>query len=268
VIPTQEQLNNIQQERIYDFYNSLYQHIDGYAFFFVGNVDTIMLKSCVARYIASIPKQDISTTWKDVTPGFPDGVSKVTVYKGTEPQSQVAIIMKGECKYDFTSNLVLKTLGKVLDIKLRERIREEESGTYGISIYPYMSKYPRETYSINVNFGCSPENVDKLVAAVFDEFKKIMDNGPLDKDMEKARETFIRERETNMKENRFWINSLDDLYFLGEKIMPEQKYNEAVKGVTAKQVQKAANKYITPDHYVLGILMPEKTASGAEDSKD
>ena len=257
VIPTEEQIKSIKQDYIYDVYKKQFQHADGFRFFFVGNVDTEQLKPFVEKYLASLPVTGEELKWKDRTPKFPEGVTSFTYHKGKEPQSMVVISMKGDYKYGFENNLVFKTLEKTLSINLREKLREEESGTYGVWVQKNYQKYPRETYSLTIAFGCAPENVDKLVNATFEEIKKMQENGPDEKVMNKAKETFIRERESAVRENSYWLGKLDNVTFLGSKIIPVEEYNKAVNAVTSEQVKDAASKYITLNHYVYGVLKPE-----------
>ena len=256
VIPSEEQIKSIEQDYIYDVYKKQFQHADGFRFFFVGNVDTEKLKPLVEKYLASLPVTGEELKWKDRTPEFPDGVTEFTYYKGKEPQSMVVINIKGDYKYNFENNLVFKTLEKTLSINLREKLREEESGTYGVWVQKNYQKYPRENYSLTIAFGCAPENVDKLVKATFDVIKKMQSEGPDEKVLAKAKETFIRERESAVRENSYWLNKLDDVTFLGSKIIPVEEYNKAVNAITPEQVREAAKKYITLDHYVYGVLKP------------
>lgn len=256
MLPSEKQIKDIQQESIYNLYSKNFQPIDGYSFFIVGNIDTDILRRLVEKYIGSLAPTGMKKEWKDVAPGFPEGISEFTLHQGKEPQSQVALRMKGDLEYNQSNNLVLKTLSKVLTIKLREKVREDESGTYGIGFRASPSKYPQQKYSISVSFGCSPDNVDKLVGVVFDEFKTIQKNGPEEIDMNKAKETFIREREVNVKENEYWLKTLQKSSFLGNEIISDNEYNKAIRAITPDQVQKAANIYITLDHYVYGVLRP------------
>ncbi|MCB0807558.1 MAG: insulinase family protein, partial [Bacteroidales bacterium] len=257
VIPTEKQVKSIQQEDIYAFYNKAYGNISGYKFFFVGNIDKDAIKLPVAKYIGGIQPAGETVTWRNVNPGFPEGITEFTLHKGKEPQSQVALVMRGDYKYNFEQNLISKYLVKVLNIKLREKIREDESGTYGIRVMPQISKYPEEQYQLVISFGCAPDRVDELVEVILNELKDLQENGPAEKDMAKARETFLRERETDVKENSYWIKKLEDISFHDSELMSDEDYNAAVKNVKAKDIQKAAGKYITLDHYVYGVLKPE-----------
>ncbi|MEZ5197418.1 MAG: insulinase family protein [Bacteroidales bacterium] len=256
MLPSEKQIQNIKQESIYNLYSTYFQPIDDFSFFFVGNINTEELKPLVEKYIGSLAPTGSIKEWKDVAPGFPEGISEFTLHKGKEPQSQVALKMNGDYTYNMNNNLVLKTLEKVLSIKLREKVREDESGTYGIGFRASPSKYPKQEYDLSVSFGCSPDNVDKLVGVVFDEFKTIQKNGPEEIDMSKAKETFIREREAAVKENDYWLKTLQKSSFLGNEIISDEEYYKAIKAITPEQVKEAANKYITLDHYVYGVLRP------------
>ncbi len=255
--PKPEQFKNISLEKIYDIYNKLYGHAKGFKVFFVGNVDKEKLKPLVEKYLASIPAGDKALHWKNVDPGFPEGITKFTVYKGKEPQSMVTLAMEGDYDYNFENNLTMKTLSKVMSIKLREKLREEESGTYGVYVRKLTEKFPKQKYSFMIGFGCAPSNVDKLVNSVFDEIKKVQTEGPVAEDMQKAKETFIRERENNERENSFWLGAIIDKTFGGKKILSKEEYIKAVNEISDKNVKKFAGKYLTENHFVLGILKPE-----------
>ena len=89
-----------------------------------------------------------------------------------------------------------------LQIKLRESMREDQGGVYGVGASINTEFLPKTTYDINIEWGCSPDNVEKLINTVLDEMKKMVDNGPTDDDIAKSKEAFIKERETQVKENQ------------------------------------------------------------------
>jgi len=257
VIPTEAQIKSIRQADVYSIYKKQFQHAAGYKIFLVGNIDTQKLKPLVEKYLASIPTGE-NLSWKDVSTSFPKGVTNVDVYKGSAPQSQVVIVMKGKYHYSPENNLIMNALVQSLNIALREKVREEESGTYGIYVSPTIRKYPKEKYTLMIGFGCSPKNVDKLVKSVFGVIKKVRAEGPNDKTLKKVKETFRRSRETRERENSFWLNQLENSSFYGTKILSAKEYDAAIGNITVEKVKKAAKKYLTTRHYVLGVLKPQK----------
>jgi zinc protease len=258
IIPTVGQLNNIWQSQIYHVYKTQFQNPAGFKVFLVGNIDTVRLKPLVEKYLASLPVNGDPLKWKDVSLGFPEGKTNVEVRKGSAPQSMVMLMMKGKYHYDFENNLLMDALTQTLDIELREVVREQESGTYGIYISPSVEQYPRQKYSLNLGFGCAPQNVDHLVKSVFDVFEKFRKEGPDALTLKKVKETFIRTRQSDVRENSFWMNQIVNAQFEGIPIKTQGEYDAAVNSITISQIKKAAKKYLTMDHYVLGVLKPQK----------
>ncbi len=257
VIPTEAQIKSIKQADIYNIYKKQFQHAAGFKVFLVGNVDEQKLKPLVEKYLASIPTGE-NLTWQDRTPPFPKGVKKVEVYKGKAPQSQVLLVMEGKYRYTPEDNLTMNALVQALNIELREKVREQESGTYGIYVSPSLKKYPREKYMLMTGFGCAPQNVDKLVQSVFDVMEKMKKSGPNAMTLKKVKETFIRTYETEVRQNKFWLNALTEKTFTGDPIPTVKAYDQAVENLTVEKVKKAAKKYLNTKHYVLGVLKPEK----------
>ncbi len=257
IIPTEAQIKSIRQADIYSIYKKQFQHAAGYKIFLVGNINAQKLKPLVEKYLASIPTGE-NLTWKDVSSVFPKGVTNVDVYKGSAPQSQVVIVMKGKYRYSPENNLIMNALVQSLNIALREKVREEESGTYGIYVSPTLRKYPKEKYTLMIGFGCSPKNVNKLVKSVFGVIKKIQAEGPNDMTLKKVKETFKRSRETSERENSFWLNQLENSSFYGTKILSVKEYDAAVGNITVEKIKKAAKRYLKTKHYVLGVLKPKK----------
>ena len=69
-----------------------------------------------------------------------------------------------------------------------------------------------------VMFGCSPKMANKLTKAVFVIMKDLSKKGPSIVDLDKAKEAVIRERETNLKKNNFWLRKLESAYQNGDDI--------------------------------------------------
>ena len=258
VIPTEKQINNIRRTDLYFTYKKLFEHAAGFKVFIVGNVDTAKLKGLVKKYLASVPTGKGPLSWEDRSTPFPKGITRVNVNKGSEPQSQVALVMKGKYRFNDDNNLLANALTQSLNIELREKVREEESGTYGIYVSPSLNKYPKPEYQLMLGFGCAPQNVERLVKSVFTVLAKMKKEGPDALTLKKVKETFIRSHESDIRKNRYWLNKLMDMDFEGLPIPSESVFNSKVNAITASDIRKAAKKYLTKNHYVLAVLKPEK----------
>ncbi|MEI6822910.1 MAG: insulinase family protein [Bacteroidota bacterium] len=259
LIPTQEQLDKVDLNLLYNIYKDRFADASDFKFFFVGNFAIDTLIPMIEKYIGSLPTTNRKETWKDVSPKFATGIKDIEVKKGTDPQSMVGILMSGDIDYNDKNFLGVRILNEVLEIKLIEVIREEMSGVYSPQAQITMSKYPKADYDLMVMFGCGPKNANKLTKAVFKIMKNIQKNGPTQVDLDKAKETIIRERETNMKKNNYWLSKIQQSYFLGEDINQMMSFETRLKAMTLDDIKTLAAKIFTfNDHYVRVVLVPEK----------
>jgi hypothetical protein len=78
------------------------------------------------------------------------------------------MLFHGDQKWSRDSADDLRMLGEVLQIRLREVLREDMGGVYGVGASGDISRRPRQRFQFTVSFGCDPQNVDKLEKAVRD----------------------------------------------------------------------------------------------------
>jgi zinc protease len=81
--------------------------------------------------------------------------------------------------------------------------------------------------------------------------------GTTDDYITKVKETQRRERETNLKENRFWLNTLQ--FAAVNREDPNtliNKFDELVERVTKERVQQTAQKYLDMSNFVKVVLVP------------
>ena len=258
VIPTEEQIFNLDLDQALSFYKDRYADAEGFRFFFVGSFNVDSLTPHLVKYLGSLPSTNREDNWIDVNPEFPGGITDVVVHKGTEPKSSVALMMDSEFEWTRFNRMNFSILMKILDIRMRESMREDQGGVYGVSTDQQLAKYPTPEYTLTISWGCNPENVDTLVNTVFGEMKTLITNGPVDVNLKKAKETTIRDLETNAKKNQYWLNVLKNSYYYDEDILSIETKKRIIEDITSEDIQKAAGKYFSKDHYIKVVLLPEE----------
>ena len=258
IFPTPQQLQQVNLNKLYKIYISRFANAREFKFFLTGNfsIDTII--PLVTKYFGSLPSLNRQEAWVDVSPKFPKGVVNNTLYKGTDPQGMVGIVMSEPFDYNPKNLLELNMLKEIISIKLIEVIREKMSGVYSPQVMINPEHYPKSKFQFMVMFGCSPKAADKLTNAVFSEVKKIRANGPTETDLNKAKETLIRTRETDLEKNEFWLGKIESVYYDGTDPATILNFKDRVNAITIADLKLAANTYLLPKHYVRVVLKPEK----------
>ncbi len=137
-----------------------------------------------------------------------------------------------------------------------EKLREEESGVYGVGARGSMEKYPYGSYNFTISFPCGPENVDKLKSAALKELQSIIDNGPTQKDVDKIIEAQLLEYKENLKKNKFWMDFLNNSDYDKKDRSGILNVAKKTKAITTKDIQAVAKKYLNQG-YIYAVLYPE-----------
>lgn len=258
---TVETLKEIDMVEAFNIYKERFADASDFTFIFVGNFEVETMKELVKTYLGGLPSIGRKENWKDPGIDPPSGIVKKSVYKGIEPKSRVYINFPGQFEWTPENVYGLHALTDVLQIKLREVVREEKSGTYGIGISNSAQKFPDQEYAIAINFGCDPGRVDELIETVFLQLDSVKQFGVSDTYIQKVKEQHLRSRETELKKNETWLNSLRSAYVNGEdprNILENVKFIEAL---SKEQIQQSAKKYFDIKNYIQIVLYPESQKS-------
>lgn len=250
-------LEKIDLKAAYEFYKSRFETANDFTFIFVGNFDNTEMKKMVETYIASLPTNNRNEKWKDVGRRMPSGSIIKEVKKGIEPKSTVRLFITDESTYTQEEEFALGSMAEVLNIRLREVIREDKGGVYGIGAFARLDKYPYENYQVIVYFGTAPDKVDDLISSVKDVFQEVIAGEFDDIYIDKAKEIMKRERETSLKENRYWLNNIYEYYWMDMSITDFLKYESMVESIDKDMVVDAAKKYLKMNQFKQFVLNPE-----------
>ncbi|HEX9654478.1 MAG TPA: insulinase family protein, partial [bacterium] len=258
---TEALLDEMNLDTSFRIYQDRFADASDFTFVLVGNFDPLAIKPLVQTYLGGLPAIKRNETWKDVGKDAPKGVIDKSVKRGVEPKSKVNIIFTGPFTWNRQNTYEINSMTSVLDIKLREVLREDMAGTYGVGVWPSVARYPGEKYSVNISFGCAPERVQELTAAVFQQIDSLQTFGTTEKYLAKVKESQRRTRETDLKENGFWLNVLRSYYEYQDDPREILSYENKVQNLKLASIQQAAQRYFNKGNYVKVVLLPENSSN-------
>jgi len=240
-----------------EFYRDRFAEAGDFTFVLVGNFEVEELRPLVEEYLGSLPTVGRVENWRDVGIRPPLGVVERQVHRGVEPRSQTYIVFTGSFDYTRKNRHVIRSLGELLQIRLRERLREDLSGTYGVSVSAVPERDPVPAFSLTLHFAADPERLEELTQVVFAEIESITANGPQPSEVEKVKEAQRRERETSLKQNQYWLYQLLYADRLGTDPNDILTYEALIDELDASTLRDAARKYLPQNNYVRVSLYPE-----------
>ena len=239
-------------------YQDRFDDASDFTFIFVGNFTPDSLRPFVETYLANLPDKNRSETWRDTGILPPEGVIKKEVKRGIEPKSSVQIHYSGEFDWSAQNDYDLRAMASVLNLKLREVLREDLGGTYSVTVSAFSSREPTPLYRIIISFGCDPKRVEELTEQVSSQIDSLKSYQVDDIYITKVKEQQIRAREKSLKENSFWLNKLETYYYNEWDPVDILNFQKYVDGLTKESVQETAKKYFNDENQASFFLYPEE----------
>ena len=249
-------LEELSMERAEAVYADRFADLGDATFVFVGAFDWEALRSLTETYLASLPSGGRAEEWADHGIDPPVGLIDQIVRSGIEPRSNTVVVFAGDMDWSRQEALTLAVVGDVLQIRLRERVREELGGTYSIGVNGGSSSVPDAEYLVSIIFGSDPARTEELFGEVLDEVEWLQAGGEQEY-LDKVKEQLRTLREEDLRENGFWLNQIRAAAQRGEPFAEIVSFDERLDALTLEQVAAAAQLYLTGDRYVRVVLFPE-----------
>src|SRR4051812_2201515 len=256
-------LDRIDPYKSFDFYKDRFSNASGFTFVFVGNFALDSMKPLIEKWLGALPSTGRKETWRDTGIRPPTGVVQRVVKKGAEPKARTALIFTGPFEYTRQNRYYLSALAELLNIKLREALRENLGGTYGVSVSPGASREPLPSYRFTIGFGSAPERLESLTAAALAQIDSVKKFGATAEYLNKVKEAALRSRETALKQNGYWLAQISTFDQNGWSLAEIPNGEKLISGLSSNDLRNAAVKYLRTDNYVRVSLYPENF-SGAE----
>ena len=149
----------------------------------------------------------------------------------------------------------MEVIGRVLDMRYLESVREREGGSYGVSTVGYLRRTPVPCAALLMQFDTDPLKQERLMEIIHEEVQTIIKDGPREDDLQKAKESMLKDFAEDVEKNGWWIDALEDYYRYNIDLVAD--YQEAVKAVTAESVQNTLKKLVSAGNVFEVVMMPE-----------
>ncbi len=259
-IPTIQSYDQVRMSDIMNIYRDRFSDVSDMEFFFVGNFNVDSLKVLTSRYLGALPGGGRKETWKDLGVRFPTGRIDSVYYKGEAPKTLVQFIYHGMDHYDPDTAYLLQSLVDVARIKLREKMREDDGGVYGVAISGSQSKYPVQQYAIRISYNVDPPRTEELAKdciAVIEAMKTSIDPSDIIKITEAQRQGRIKD----LQQNQFWMGAFVNSWLNGTPMaqsIQSSVLEKRISTLSPEVLMKAARKYFTQKDLISLTMYPEK----------
>jgi zinc protease len=240
------------------FYRDRFANAADFTFFIVGAFNVAEITPLLEKWVATLPSTGKkASNFRDMGVRFPASTVADEVRKGREPRGQTVMSFFADTRLDEYEMHRARAAASLLGIRLRDILREELGGTYGVSV-SYDNSLPLPGYgSMVVQFGSDPGNIEKLTGEVLKEVERLKKDGPSADDVKRVQELERRDLETALKQNSFWVGSLQTVHMLGWDPLSITRRQERIDKLTPDGLHEIFKKYFPAERRTVVTLKPE-----------
>ncbi|MCO4745559.1 MAG: insulinase family protein [Proteobacteria bacterium] len=263
---TEETVGKMSLEASQSLYEDRFADASDFRFTLVGSTDAETLKPLVERWLATLPVVDRETpdARTDLGNRRPSGVHDETVRSGTDPKARVRMLFHGPFESSFLTRNRLQAFNAVLSVRLREVLREDKGGVYGVNASASSSPWPEGEYTVTIDFVCDPERVPELEEATTTVLKALAEETVEAHYVEDHVAKSRRSREEAEKTNGFWLGIADGTAattaLTGEELVVVLDYDDRLSQLTPEIVQQTAAEVLNFEQRIIMRHLPVEEA--------
>ena len=251
---TKESITALNNEKMLKLFKEKFDDMNHFTFMIVGDTQPEAVERLIALYLANLPTA--SSEEKINTKPFAYKKGKQTFVRAfnTSNIANTGLKYRSELDYSMHDDIVLSVMQEILNVRLRNLIREDKSGTYGVGIKCGIIRELEKTASCNIRFASDPTRENELVESIQKSIRTFIKEGPTSQELKNIQTEYALMYKKALRDNYFWLGLMNDHAKFNDDIKTRLKFNEEIKKVTTEEVRKMAKKMFSGD-----LLLSERT---------
>ncbi|MCQ2324749.1 MAG: insulinase family protein [Paludibacteraceae bacterium] len=253
-----ESLGKVDLDVIMNIHKTLFANPGSFTFTIVGNVDPQdkAFRKMLCQYIGSMKAKGKKSAFKDSGVRRPAGLQKnyFALNMQTRKASNFIEYSSYDIPYTLDNALNMRIIGRILDTRYLESIREREGGSYGVGVAGRVTRHPVDCAFLLMSFDTDPEKQERLMAIIHEEVQTIAQNGPLAQDLNKEKAALLKDHEQDLEDNEWWSSILQVYDVYGLNYITD--FVPAVNALTGESVQAMLNKLLEAKNMYEVVMTP------------
>ena len=258
IILNKDLLSKVSLDKALEVYKARFANPADFTFFFVGNVDPndAAFKELVCVWLGGLKTSKKLEKAADDKVRVIAGDTNNYFVRDMEIKTASNRIQYTSYKMPYTlaNNLNMEMIGRILSTRYLESIREREGGSYGVGCAGWMNQHPVPFAQLVMQFDTDPEKQKKLMGIIHEEVMTIVNEGPLAKDLQKEKESMLKDFEEDLEKNGYWVDVLNTYYKNGINYITD--YKKAVEAITAETVQATLKELVASGDVFEVVMLP------------
>ncbi len=255
-----ELLDKVSLDKALEVYKARFANPADFTFIFVGNIDPKdpKVKDLICLWLGGLKTnkhQREGVIDHHVTVALGQQKNYFSRQMETTTASNRIQYTSYDMPYTMANDLNMDIIGRILSTRYLESIREREGGSYGVGTYGFMTILPTPKAGLIMQFDTDPLKQTRLMEIIHEEIQTIVENGPLTSDLQKEKESMLKDFQEDLEKNTFWRQTLYMYYMYG--VNEVRDYKSAVEAISAESVQSTLKELLKSGNMFEVVMFPE-----------
>lgn len=259
IIYSLDNISKINMDKALQIYKERFANPADFTFFFIGNIDPNdeLVQQQICQWIGGLKtkkcREEVIDRNVRVTPGMQKNYFQRSML--TKTGSNFIQYTAYNLPYTMSNETQVDMIGRILDIRYLESIREREGGSYGVGTSASMYIFPKPSAELTMYFDTDPDKQAKLMSIIHEEVQTIAKNGPLAEDLSKVQASMVKDFDEDIEKNSYWYGTiLPSYYIFGDNYLTD--YVPTVQAVTAESIRQTLQLILDEGNVMEVVMMP------------
>jgi len=182
---------------------------------------------------------------------------RVEARDGSDPRATIRLFFNRQlpAAASPTERVGWSMFAEAVRLEFLELFREQMGDTYSVQVADgFTGRFRHATLVIGLT--CAPERVKVLEARALAEIERMVRSGVGAGYLDKARQAALKELETDLEDNEFWLGELTQQVFDGQPFSDIPGRKKLVESITPEQVSQVVQGLLDPARPVVGVHLP------------
>ena len=254
---TKESIANLDTAQMLARFKQKFSDMNHFHFVIVGDTTPQQLEPLIARYLGNLPTGRKDEMYDSRPYDRLHGKEKFVKHFNTTEIANISMQYRSKLPFSIETMAQMDAVKNILTVRLRNLIREEKSGTYGVGVGCDMLRELGDVTVCSIDFAADPERVDELVSSVKKVLNDFFKEGPTLQELKNYKTEFSVQEKLMKKENRYWSTLLLLSAKFGTTLEEYLNFSHAVEMLNRESVRDTAKKLFSGDELIAERL-PEK----------
>ncbi len=239
---TPKNIDKLDRNSMLKIFKDRFSDFNNFDFAIIGDINKTQIEPLINKYLANLPTKNRQENFIDRKMNYKKGKQYFNRNYNNKNISNIFLLYRAKIPFTQKKDISLHALISILKVRLRELIREEKSGVYGISVngnIPLLRK--NRDSSLTIYFTCDPKRKDELIKYIYNTIKEIKEKPVTQKELNTYKKKFKVTHEINMRENSYWLSKMINNYKFDIPLLNIYKLPKMIDNITPKDIKEIAN---------------------------